>query len=154
MTITDKELEQRLAKAIREVLVECERYTKSGFEPVVKVSGGGGLIGQLPFQKLDGPLVGPLAGIIRTHTFTHVDDMNDDELTGLHTVSPETHTARDATGFRRVVAAKEALELAEQALREAIDDARRDGDSWTVIGAALGTSRQNAFQRFGKVLGK
>jgi hypothetical protein len=48
------------------------------------------------------------------------------------------------------VAAKENLGRAEQELRDAVAEARDAGDSWTVVGAALETSRQNAFQRFGK----
>ncbi len=37
---------------------------------------------------------------------------------------------------------------AEQNLCKAIAYARSAGDSWTVIGAALGTSRQAAHERF------
>lgn len=69
---------------------------------------------------------------------------------GLDTVSPKSHQARDAVHFRRIVAAVKAVEEADQSLREAVADARAAGDSWTIVGAALGTSRQNAFQRFGK----
>lgn len=73
---------------------------------------------------------------------------NDD--TGLDQLDPTTTEARDATHFRRIVAAKQAVADADDDLREAVAAARAAGDSWTVIGAALGTSRQNAFQRFGK----
>jgi len=38
---------------------------------------------------------------------------------------------------------------AQRQLREAVAIARADGDSWTVIGAALDSSRQAAFRRFG-----
>lgn len=58
-----------------------------------------------------------------------------DELTtvekALDTLSPATTTSRDATAFRRIIAARLA------------------GDSWTIIGVALDTTRQAAFQRFG-----
>jgi hypothetical protein len=35
-------------------------------------------------------------------------------------------------------------------LRDAVAAARASDDSWTVIGAATGTTKQAAFQRFGK----
>lgn len=76
--------------------------------------------------------------------------------TGLSAVDPATHEARDTTHFREIQAALEDVDAAAERLRAAVDAARAAGDSWTVIGAALGTSRQNAFQRFGRprVLGK
>ncbi len=69
---------------------------------------------------------------------------------GLDALNPQTHPARDAVHFRRIVAARHAIADAENQLREAVQAARDAGDSWTVIGAALDTSRQAAFQRFGK----
>lgn len=68
--------------------------------------------------------------------------------TGLDSVAPET--LRDASHFRRIIEAKNGLELADSELREAVAAARAAGDSWTVIGAAMGTSKQAAFQRFSK----
>lgn len=68
--------------------------------------------------------------------------------TGLDTVSPES--LRDASHFRRIIAARKGLDAAEQELRDAVAAARAAGDSWTVIGAALGTTKQAASQRFGK----
>lgn len=67
----------------------------------------------------------------------------------LSSISPNTHPAHDATHFRTIFAAVENVENAQRALREAVAAARADGESWTVIGAALGTTRQNAQQRFG-----
>lgn len=32
----------------------------------------------------------------------------------------------------------------------AVDEMRARGDSWAAIGAALGTTRQNAYQRYGR----
>lgn len=69
--------------------------------------------------------------------------------TGLDTVGPTTHPARDTTSFRRIVAARAQVEAAEGELRSAVKAAREAGDSWTVIGAALETTRQAAQQRFG-----
>lgn len=71
------------------------------------------------------------------------------DISGLNSVSPATHPARDASGFRRIVAARQALIDAENELRTAVGAARAAGDSWTVIGAALDVSRQAAQQRFG-----
>ncbi len=69
---------------------------------------------------------------------------------GLDVVDPKTHPARDATHFRRIVAARKQLEDAENELRDAVATAIKAGDSWTVIGTAMGTTRQAAFQRFAK----
>ncbi len=68
--------------------------------------------------------------------------------TGLDSVVPES--LRDASHFRRIIEAKNDLEGAERQLRDAVAAARAAGDSWTVIGAAMGTSKQAAFQRFSK----
>jgi hypothetical protein len=68
----------------------------------------------------------------------------------LDKLDPATNPARDATSFRRIIAARKALAAADQELRDAVHAAREAGDSWTVIGVALDTSRQNAYQRFGK----
>ena len=72
------------------------------------------------------------------------------ETTGLDQLDPTRHPARDAVHFRRILAARKAIADAEQELREAVKAARDAGDSWTVIGAALDTTRQAAFQRFGR----
>jgi hypothetical protein len=77
-------------------------------------------------------------------------ERDDDEFTGLHLVSPATHPARDARYSRAITAARKNLLAAEQQLRDAVADARAAGDSWTIIGAALETTRQNAYQRFGR----
>ena len=70
--------------------------------------------------------------------------------TGLDALDPADHPARDASGFRRIIAAREALARSENELREAVAAARAAGDSWTVIGAALDISRQAAQKRFGR----
>lgn len=72
------------------------------------------------------------------------------DSTGLDQLDPTTHPARDAVHFRRILAARAAIAAAEQELRDAVKAARAAGDSWTVIGAALDTTRQAAFQRFGR----
>ena len=70
------------------------------------------------------------------------------DRTGLDSLDPATTPARDATHFRAIIAANDALADAERQLRAAVDAARASGESWTVIGAALGVSRQAAQQRF------
>lgn len=72
------------------------------------------------------------------------------DTTGLDALDPAKAPARDAAHFRRIIAARKALEDAEADLRAAVEAARDAGDSWAIIGAALDTSRQAAFQRFGK----
>ena len=69
--------------------------------------------------------------------------------TGLDQLNVATHPARDAAHFRRIIAARQGLAAAEQEVRDAVRAARDAGDSWTVIGAALDTTRQAAQQRFG-----
>ena len=71
------------------------------------------------------------------------------ELAALEAVTPATHAPRDATHFRAIIAARRSVQDAEADLRAAVARARAAGDSWTVIGAALDTTRQAAFQRFG-----
>ncbi|MBE6475071.1 MAG: hypothetical protein E7Z95_05810 [Actinomyces succiniciruminis] len=62
---------------------------------------------------------------------------------------PARTPSRDATHFRRIIAAKKNVIDAEQDLARAVADARAAGESWTVIGAALGVSKQAAHKRFG-----
>lgn len=72
------------------------------------------------------------------------------DVSGLDQLNPRTHPARDAVHFRRILAARQRVADAEQELRDAVKAAREAGDSWAVIGAALDTTRQAAFQRFGR----
>jgi hypothetical protein len=74
---------------------------------------------------------------------------NDHDRIGLDQLDVATHPARDGAHFRRIITAQRNLAAAEQELRDAVKAAREAGDSWTVIGAALGISRQAAQQRFG-----
>lgn len=80
--------------------------------------------------------------VAKPHTYA-------DEMAALDVLTPETHSARDATHFRRIIAARKALTDAEADLVAAVEAARGAGDSWTVIGAALGMTRQGAFRKFG-----
>ena len=71
-------------------------------------------------------------------------------ITGLDDLDPAATPARDATHFRNRIAARKRVDEADRALRDAVQEARAAGDSWTMIGLALDTTRQAAFQRFGK----
>lgn len=70
--------------------------------------------------------------------------------TGLDQLDPATSKARDASHFRAIIAARKAVDEADDELRAAVAAARAAGESWAVIGAALDTTRQAAYQRFGK----
>jgi hypothetical protein len=72
------------------------------------------------------------------------------DATGLDALAPSEVQSRDAVHFRKIIAARNKVAEAEQELRDAVHAARDAGDSWTVIGAVLDTTRQAAFQRFGK----
>lgn len=68
----------------------------------------------------------------------------------LDSIEPDPADARDASHIRRIIAAADACETADAELRAAVAAARAAGDTWDAIGVALGTSRQAAYQRFGK----
>lgn len=78
-----------------------------------------------------------------------MDTKRRNDTTGLDDLDPATTPATSAEHFRRIIAARKGIEAAEAELRAAVTAAREAGDSWAVIGAALGTTRQAAFQRFG-----
>lgn len=71
----------------------------------------------------------------------------DHDHSGLEQLDVFSHPARDAVHFRRIIVARQNLATAEQELRDAVHAARQAGDSWTIIGTALDTSRQAAQQR-------
>lgn len=79
---------------------------------------------------------------------TEAGDKDSREAAALDAVTPATHPARDAASFRRILAARRAVAEANAELRGAVAAARAAGDSWTVIGAALGTTRQAACEQF------
>jgi hypothetical protein len=73
----------------------------------------------------------------------------EDWLDGL---DPATTPASDAADLRRIGAAQDRAEDAEQELTRAVAAARKQGRSWAAIGMVLGISRQAAQQRFGAKL--
>ncbi|KZM74833.1 DUF3887 domain-containing protein [Nocardia terpenica] len=58
--------------------------------------------------------------------------------------------AEPASPLTQVASARDTARAAENALRAAVDRAREAGHTWQEIGEVLGTSRQAAFQRFGR----
>ena len=56
---------------------------------------------------------------------------------------------RDAVHLREIAAARDAVIESEKRLRDAVAAARAAGDSWSAIGVALRTSKQNAYRKFG-----
>ena len=75
-------------------------------------------------------------------------DMGAKEKSGLDNLDLYTTPTNDAKNFRRIIAARENLDKARKELQDAVADARAAGESWTVIGRALGVTRQAAQQRF------
>jgi hypothetical protein len=66
----------------------------------------------------------------------------------LESLGPHTVVGRSSHYYLRILMARPRLKAAEIELREAVSEAVDAGASWTSIGAALGTSRQNAYQRY------
>ena len=85
---------------------------------------------------------------IETHKTTDAEADAADEW--LDSLDSSTTPARDARHLRRIAAATAVIAEAEEEQRQAVQAARENGDSWNVIGIALGTTRQAAFQRFGQ----
>ena len=83
-----------------------------------------------------------------THTKPTTAEEADATEKWLDSLDPTQLDFRDASHVRAISAAAEALTEAEENLRKAVAEARAAGDSWTVIGAALGTSKQAAHERF------
>lgn len=80
----------------------------------------------------------------------HRDNVVKDDLTDF----VRKATLDNVAGSRldAVTAAQLRAQRAEEALRGAVEDARSAGHTWQEIGDVLGTSRQAAFQRFGRPL--
>jgi hypothetical protein len=73
---------------------------------------------------------------------------------GLDDLDLKPGDLRDASHLRDIIAAVEQTRVAEAELRRAVHAAREAGDSWTVIGMALGVTRQAAQKRFAVVVGR
>jgi hypothetical protein len=66
----------------------------------------------------------------------------------LESLPLDTVVGRSQHYYLRILMARLRLKAAEGELRDAVLEASEAGASWTTIGAALGTSRQNAYQRY------
>ncbi len=64
-------------------------------------------------------------------------------------LNPAPPVDREGVDFRRISAARTAAAKATAELEAAVSAARAKGDSWEVIGVALGTSARTARERFG-----
>lgn len=81
-----------------------------------------------------------------TNTFHQTDHDRDIEA---FIASIDPKTMRDGKHLREIAAAHQAAEDADTRLRAAVAAAREAGDSWTMIGVALHTSKQNAYRKYG-----
>lgn len=86
-----------------------------------------------------------MSSITQTEPDSYIDRFID-------SIDPES--MRDARHIREIAHARQALEASEKRLIEAVRAARAAGDSWTMIGIALHTSKQNAHRKFGKLIGE
>jgi hypothetical protein len=66
------------------------------------------------------------------------------------TAAAVADSASAAGHLRRIVAASRGVEAARKELLDAVAAARDADVSWEAIGAALGITKQGAFQRFAK----
>ena len=78
--------------------------------------------------------------------------MSNDIETWLDELDPASVDWKDASHFRAIRAANDVIDSGQRALVQAVIAARSAGDSWTIIGAALGVSKQAASERFGKAV--
>jgi hypothetical protein len=67
------------------------------------------------------------------------ETMVDHDGTGLDRLDVATHPNVGAAPFRRILAARQNLAAAQRELRDAVRAAHEAGDSWSSIGAALGS---------------
>ena len=70
-----------------------------------------------------------------------------------HGRGPDIVVQIDPASLDHVLQARRRLEAAQQELRDAVAEARRDGVPWEGVGAALGVSRQAAHAKYAKFTG-
>jgi hypothetical protein len=82
---------------------------------------------------------------------TSVRDEHDHDIDAfIASIRPDS--MRDASRLREIADARAARDAAEARLTRAVAAARQAGDSWTMIGLALRTSKQNAFRKYGSAV--
>jgi len=87
-----------------------------------------------------------------------VNDTDSSDVRGLATrlldtariVADDLHADGAGSPLNAVIAVRELNRLAQDALRAAVNRARHRGHTWQEIGEVLQTTRQAAFQRFGR----
>lgn len=89
----------------------------------------------------------PVEAAVR-HTKWVADPAADEIDAWLEGIEVNPADARDAVHFRRVLAARSAADDAVDELRAAVQAAREAGESWSVIGAGLGTTAEKAQKLF------
>lgn len=67
--------------------------------------------------------------------------------------SIDPSTMRDARHLRAITAARKEVGASEARLADAVRAAHEAGDSWTMIGIALGTSKQAAHRKYAGAVG-
>ena len=83
------------------------------------------------------------------NTLSH--PLNRPPTTNTHTHTHTTKKPNDSFMFALIMTLTPiGMSAADGELRAAVAAARAVGDTWDAIGVALGTSRQAAYQRFGK----
>lgn len=81
-----------------------------------------------------------------------IDTMTDDAQAFIDSIDPAT--MRDGKYLRQITHALNNRDAAETELVDAIRAARQAGDSWTMIGLMLHTSKQNAHRKYAKLVGE
>ena len=82
-----------------------------------------------------------------------VDDIlkhADDLAKRFEDYEPRAEDERDPAAVSTLRRAVTARSDAERSIRDAVDQARRDGLSWAMIGSLIGTSGEAARQRYGQ----
>jgi len=82
----------------------------------------------------------------------NLEDMIDEIENSNQGAGPDPVATVDGTSLRAITDAVSTRSHAEETLTAAVAQARRDGASWAMIGAALGTTKQAAHKRYGHTL--
>jgi len=82
----------------------------------------------------------------------NIEDMLDEIENANQGAGPDPHTTIDGAGLKAITDAISQRDQAQGAIEAAVTQARLDGASWTIIGSALGISRQGALKRYGQLI--
>ena len=82
----------------------------------------------------------------------NIEDMLDEIENANQGAGPDPHTTIDGAGLKAITDAISQRDQAQGAIEAAVTQARLDGASWTMIGSALGISRQGALKRYGQLI--